>query len=91
MHRFSSLNANTKLDVFLLPHIGDFLDKLGKAKYFISIDLAMAYHQVRRAKGNTHKTAFLASNVLYDYVVMLFGLCYAPETFQRLMNLVFVG
>ena len=26
---FCALNANTKLDVFLLPHIDDFLDRLG--------------------------------------------------------------
>ena len=41
---FRALNANTKLDVFPLPHIADFLDRLGKAKYFSSIDLATAYH-----------------------------------------------
>ena len=37
---FHALNANTKLDVFLLPSIADLLDRLGKAKYFSSIDLA---------------------------------------------------
>ena len=41
---FCAQNANTKLDVFPLPFIADFLDRLGKAKYFSSIDLATAYH-----------------------------------------------
>ena len=41
---FHALNTNTKLDVFPLPCIADFLDRLGKAKYFSSIDLAIAYH-----------------------------------------------
>ena len=41
---FHALNANTKLDVFPLPRIADLLDRLGKAKYFSSIDLATAYH-----------------------------------------------
>ena len=41
---FHALNANTKLDVFPLPCIADLLDRLGKAKYFSSIDLATAYH-----------------------------------------------
>ena len=41
---FCVLNANTKLDVFPLPRIADLLDRLGKAKYFSSIDLATAYH-----------------------------------------------
>ena len=40
---FCALNANTKLDIFPLPHIADFIDKLGKAKYFSNIDLATAY------------------------------------------------
>ena len=41
---FRSLNDNTKLGVFPLPRIADLLEKLGKARYFISIDLASAYH-----------------------------------------------
>ena len=41
---FYALNANIKLDVFHLFCIADLLDKLGKAKYFNSIDLATSYH-----------------------------------------------
>ena len=41
---FHELNASKKLDVFPLPRIADLLDRLGKAKYFSSIDLATAYH-----------------------------------------------
>ena len=35
------------------------------------------------------KTIFLTSKSLYDYVVMLSGLCNALATFQGLMNLKF--
>ena len=41
---FCALNANMKLDVFPLPRIADLLDRLGKATYFNSINLATAYH-----------------------------------------------
>ena len=41
---FQALNSNTCLDVFPLPRIADLLDRLGKARYFTSIDLASAYH-----------------------------------------------
>ena len=41
---FCALNANKNLNVFTLPCIADFLDKLDKAKYFNSMDLAIAYY-----------------------------------------------
>ena len=86
---FHALNSNTKLDVFPLPCIANLLDRLGKAKYLSSIDLAIAYHYVRIAEGDRHKTAFFTNEGLYEYIVMLFGLCNAPEAFQRLINLTF--
>ena len=41
---FRALNANIKLYVLPLPRISDLLNRLGKAKYFSSIQLATAYH-----------------------------------------------
>ena len=86
---FYTLNANTKLAIFPLPCIADFLDRLGNAKYFSSIDLATTYRQVKIAKGDGNKTEFITKKGLYEYFVILFGLFNVPATFQILMNLIF--
>ena len=78
---FRTLNSNTKLDLFPILRIADLLDRLGRAKYFSCIDLASAYHQVRIAKGDEHKTAFVTPYGLYEYLVMPFGLTNAPSSF----------
>ena len=39
---FCALNANINLDIFPPPQIANLLDKLGKAKLFIIVNLATA-------------------------------------------------
>ena len=41
---YHSFNHQTRLNVFLILHIADLLDQLGKATMFSSIDLSHAYH-----------------------------------------------
>ena len=41
---YRALNRQTKLDVFPIPRIADLLDRLGRACFFSSVDLATAYH-----------------------------------------------
>ena len=41
---YQALNRQTKKDVYPLPRIDDLLDKLSKAKFLSTIDLASGYH-----------------------------------------------
>ena len=41
------------------------------------------------APKDREKTAFCTQEGLFEFNVMLFGLCNAPATFQRLMDCVF--
>ena len=47
-----ALNCQTKLDVFPIPRIADLLDHLGPVRFFSSVDLVTAYHQIRIKQGH---------------------------------------
>ena len=86
---YRRLNAKTRKDAYPLPRIDESLDALGRAQYFSAIDLASAYNQVEVHPDDRHKTAFTTPMGLYEYNRMPFGLCNAPGTFQRLMQMIF--
>ncbi len=81
---YRQLNKITKQDSYSLPLI--LQDRLGRVKWFTSLDLKEAYYWIQMKKGKEWKTAFWTRYRHYKYTVMLFELKNAPVTFQRLIN-----
>src|SRR5579859_7081438 len=83
---YRGLNKLTIKNRYPLPLIGELLEQISTAKYFTKFDVWDGYNRLRMAPGEEWKTAFRCRYGLFDYMVMPFGLCNVPGTFQHYMN-----
>ena len=88
---FRALNLSTRRDAYPLPRIDDCLDSLSGATWYSTLDLRAGYHQVSVYPPDADKTSFLTRRGIFRFRKMPFGLCNAPATFQRLMDVVLAG
>lgn len=89
---YRKLNEVTKKDAYPLPQIGDTLDLISGARWFSTIDLQSGYWQIEMNPLDKTKTAFVTGlGGLWQFKVMPFGLCNAPATFERAMEVALEG
>ena len=86
---YRRVNEVTKKCVYPIPKITECLDCLGDEKFFSTLDLQSGYWQIEVREENIPKTAVVRRGGLYEYVTMPFGLCGAPSTLTRCMELIF--
>ena len=83
---YVQLNKQTVKDSYPLPNIQSIFNSISRSTWFTTMDLLNGFWQVMIKPEHRHKTAFLTSRGLYEWITMPFGLCNAPSTFQRLMD-----
>lgn len=86
---YRHVNEGTIKDAYPFPLIPDLMDKLKGAKFFTKLDLRSGYNNVQIKSGDEWKAAFKTSKGLFEPLVMFFGLCNSPATFQRFMDDIF--
>ena len=88
---YRKVNSVTRKDAYPLPRIDETLDTLAGSSWFTTLDLLSGYWQLEVAEKDKEKTAFSTREGLFHFNVMPFGLCNAPASFQRLMDMVLSG
>jgi hypothetical protein len=87
---YKPLNEVTIKNKYPLRRINILFDQLTGAQVFSKIDLRSGYHQIHIRPEDIPKTAFTMRYVLFEYLVMSFGLTNAPAHFTYLMNSMFM-
>ena len=89
---FRKLNSATKMDAYPLPRADACLDELAGSKFFSCMDLISGYWQLAMDPESIPKTAFsIPGGGHYEFLKMPFGLCGAPASFQRAMDIIMSG
>ena len=84
---FRKLNDLTVKDAYPLPNIEGNIMQLAGSKYFSALDSSGAFHCVPIDEEYRNLTAFNTHRGQFRFVSMPFGLCNAPSTYARLVQI----
>jgi len=88
---YRKLNLMTVKDAYPIPRMDECIDSLGDARVFSTLDCNARYWQIPVAEEDKHLTAFTCHSGVWQCVRLPFGLCNAPATFQRAMDMILAG
>ena len=81
-----TINRFTLLDAYPLPKINDMINNIAQYRFFSTIDLKAAYHQIPLKEADKPFTAFEADGGLYQFCRVPFGVTNGVACFQREMD-----
>jgi hypothetical protein len=88
---FRNLNRSSKKDNYPLPKMEHILQRVTGASRMSMIDGFSGYNQISVLPEDREKTTFTTPWGTFMYAKMPFGLMNAGETFQRAMDIAFIG
>ena len=83
---YYALNVVTIKNWYPILLINKTLRKLTGAVYFKKLDIIATFNQMQIKEGQEWLTVFNTRHGQFKYLVMLFGLCNVPGTFQSYIN-----
>ena len=82
----SELNKAIQRQHFAVPTIEQLFSKLGKARYFCSLDAASGFYQIPLSEPASYLCTIATPKKRYRFLRLLFGLKSAPEIYLQTMN-----
>ena len=81
-----TVNMYTGLDAYPLPRIDDMINRVSEYKYYTTLDLKSAYHQLPLKVNEQPYTAFEVDGKLYQFTRLPFGVTNGTAAFQRTID-----
>ena len=86
---YQYLNSHTIQNAYPLPLIPELIDDMKDATLFTKFDIRWGYNNICICEEDQWKATFITPLGLFEPIVMFFGFCNAPSTFQAFMNHIF--
>jgi len=86
---YREINKWTIPDHYPLPLINQLIMSLTSAMIFTKLDIRWGFNNIRIKPEDQFRAAFITPFGTFIPLVMFFGLCNSPATFQRVMNNLF--
>ena len=86
LYRYRQLNTSTIKNRYPLPLFDTMLKRIRGAKKYVKLDIQAAFNCLRIKAGQEYLTAFITPFGLFESLVVPFGMCNAPASWQVYIN-----
>ncbi len=80
---YCKVNEHLETDIYPLPRLEELVNAAAGNKYYVTLDLKDAYHQVELAESSRDVTTFNEDVPLYRFTRLPFGIASSPSLFSR--------